>query len=254
MVQVNSFGHVNSDTMVSGLASTRVILARKRASYLDRLQFRAQYYNDPNDPSTNSISRDNFQYFDHSFLTRHDGKWFYRDQRLNIFAAVDFAFSLKKKADYTSIVVVGVDREHNYYVLDIDRFKTNQIKDYFDHILSLHQKWDFRKIRAEVNVAQETIVEELKNSYIRKHGLSLSIDKNRPSRHQGTKEERVDAVLRPRYENLSIWHYRAGNCQVLEEELLLQRPPHDDVKDALAACIEICVPPSGNTRGSSGVS
>lgn len=229
----------------------RSILAKKRTSYLDRLQFRAQYYNDPNDPESNSISRDNFQYYDQAFLTRHLGKWFFREKRLNVFAAVDFAFSLRREADYTSIIVVGVDSDYNYYVLDIDRFKTNQIKEYFNHILSLHQKWDFRKIRAEVTVAQETIVEELKNSYIRKHGLALSIDKYRPTGKLGTKEERVDAILRPRYENLSIWHYRGGNCQVLEEELLLQRPPHDDVKDSLASCVDLCVAPSGFGRSGS---
>lgn len=229
------------------------ILAKKRGSYLDRLQFRAQYYNDPNDPESNSINRDLFQYYDPSYLTRSLGKWFFQNERINVFAAVDFAFSLAKKADYTSVVVVGVDRNYNYYVLDIARFKTNQIKEYFDVILQLHRKWDFRKIRAEVNVAQETIVEELKNNYIRKHGLALSVDKYRPTKILGTKEERVDAILRPRYENMSIWHYRGGNCQVLEEELLLQRPPHDDVKDALASCIDLAVPPSGSSRSSAGI-
>jgi len=39
-----------------------------------------------------------------------------------------------------------------------------------------------------------------------------------------------------------IWHYRGGNCQILEEELLFANSEHDDVKDALAACIEIAKP------------
>lgn len=224
----------------------RSILSQKRASYLDRLQFRAQYYNDPNDPESNSITRDNFQYYDRTHLSRSMGKWYYKNERLNVFASIDFAFSLARDADYTSIVVVGVDKNYNYYVLDIERFKTQQISEYFARILALHQKWDFRKLRAEINVAQETIVEELKTSYIRRHGLALSIDPYRPHKHLGTKEERVDAILRPRYENMSIWHYYGGNCQTLEEELLLQRPPHDDVKDALASCIDICVPPSSS--------
>ena len=54
----------------------------------------------------------------------------------------------------------------------------------------------------------------------------------------------MEATLYPRYENRQIWHYHGGNCQILEEELVLQKPPHDDVKDCLAACIDICVPPS----------
>ena len=224
------------------------ILAKKRAQYLDRVQFRAQYYNDPNDADSASISRDYFQYYDSKFLHRSQGKWFYRTNRLNVFAAVDFAFSLRNKADYTAIVVVGVDADQNYYVLEIERFKTDKISDYFQRILKLHQKWDFRKLRAEVTAAQQVIVNDLKQSYIRTHGLALSIEDFRPNRHQGSKEERIDAILQPRYHNRQIWHYQGGNCQILEEELVLTNPPHDDVKDCLASAIDACVAPAGTSR------
>jgi len=227
------------------------ILAKKRAQYLDRIQFRAQYYNDPNDSENASIPRECFQYYDPKHLSRFQGKWFIKGRRLNVFAAVDFAFSLRQKADYTAIVVVGVDSDNSYYVLDIDRFKTDKISDYFARILKLHQKWDFRKLRAEVTVAQQVIVNDLKSNYIRQHGLALSIEEFRPNRHQGTKEERMEAILQPRYNNRQIWHYQGGNCQVLEEELVLVNPPHDDVKDCLASVIDACIPPTtGALRGS----
>jgi hypothetical protein len=222
----------------------QAILAKKRAQYLDRTQFRAQYYNDPNSAESATISRDSFQYYERNHLNRHGGKWSYKGNRLNVFAAVDFAFSLRKRADYTAIVVVGVDAQNNYYILDIERFKTDRISDYFDHILRLHQKWDFRKIRAEVTAAQKVIVQDLKTNYIRPHGLALSIEEFQPTRHMGTKEERVEAVLQARYNNGQIWHYVGGNCQVLEEELVVQNPPHDDVKDCLASVIDSAVAPS----------
>lgn len=220
------------------------VLAKKRAQYLDKVQFRAQYYNDPNDFDTASIPREYFQYYEPKYLKRHDGKWYYKDSRLNVFAAVDFAFSLKKRADYTTIVVVGVDAYNNYYVLELDRFKTDKISDYFQHILRLHQKWDFRRIRAEVTVAQQVIVKDLKENYIRPYGLALTVEDFRPTRQQGSKEERVNAVLQPRYANRQIWHYQGGNTQTLEEELVLANPPHDDIKDALASCIDFCVAPT----------
>jgi hypothetical protein len=220
------------------------ILAQKRAKYLDRVQFRAQYYNDPNDAENAAISRECFQYYDPKYLSRFQGKWYLKSQRLNIFAAVDFAFSLKRRSDYTAIVVVGVDSDYNYYVLDIERFKSDKISDYFGKILKLHQKWDFRKIRAEVSTAQQVIVNDLKQNYIRTHGLSLSVEEFKPNRHQGSKEERMEAVLQPRYNNRQVWHYQGGNCQTLEEELVLANPPHDDVKDCLASCIDSCVAPS----------
>ena len=166
---------------------------------------------------------------------------------MNVFASIDFAFSMRKEADSTSIVVVGVDGNSNYYILDIDRFKTPLISEYFRHILSLHQKWDFRKIRAEVTVAQEAIVKSIKEDYIRPHGLSLSVEEYRPTRALGNKEERINAILQPKYNNKQIWHYHGGFCQILEEELTMQNPAHDDVKDALASAIDICIPPSGSS-------
>jgi hypothetical protein len=222
-------------------------LARKRAQYSDPSKFRAQYYNDPNDISSSPITYDMFQYYDQRYLENRSGKWYFKDTRLNIFAAIDFAFSLKKEADFTAIVVVGVDSRKNYYILDVDRFKTNQISVYFDHLLSLHSKWQFRKVRMEVNVAQTILVKELKDNYIRTYGLALSVDEYRPSHKEGSKEERIEANLQPKYSNKQIWHFRGGTCQLLEQELVSQKPPHDDIKDALCAAIEICVPPTLNS-------
>jgi len=220
------------------------ILARKKAQYIDQTQFRAQYYNDPNDLSAAGIQPTYFQYYDRKFLKRYEGKWYFKNERLNVYAAIDFAYTAKASSDYTAIVVVGVDAQNNYYVLDIDRFRTDRnIGDYYNHLLRLHHKWDFRKVRAEVTAAQSVIVKDLKINYILRDGLALIIDEFRPSGRQGTKEERCSAVLQPRYQNLQMWHYLGGYCQTLEEELVLQRPPHDDIKDALASAVDLAVPP-----------
>lgn len=222
---------------------SRTVLADKRAQYLNQVHFRAQYYNNPNDVDASPFQRDAFQYYDGAFLVCKDGRWYFKGQRLNVFAAVDFAYSLGKKADSTSIVVVGVDGYNNYYVLEIDRFKTDKISDYYTHILKLYEKWGFRKLRAETSAAQVVIVKDLKENYIRPHGLSLAVEEYKPSRWQGSKEERIMAILEPKYANRQIWHNKGGNCQILEEELLYTNPPHDDVKDALAAVIDLAVAP-----------
>tara|TARA_R100000742_G_C4275996_1_gene96787 strand:- start:1467 stop:2354 length:888 start_codon:yes stop_codon:yes gene_type:complete len=218
-------------------------LARIKAKYIDTTQFYAQYYNDPNTTESARISKENFQYFDKSNLTNKEGDWYIRDRKLNVYAAIDFAFSLRKQADYTALVVVGVDHQANYYVLDIDRFKTDKIVDYYKHILTAWEKWGFRKIRAEITVAQQTIVKELKDSYLKPNGIPLSIDEFRPTRHLGDKAQRIGSVLEPKYDNLQVWHYKGGNCQTLEEELVMVHPPHDDVKDALANAMAISLVP-----------
>lgn len=222
----------------------RNILERKKAQYLDKTQFRAQYYNDPNDITGAGITNDLFQYFERNHVQRSGGIWSIKGRRLNVFCAIDFAYSLRPEADFSSIVVVGIDGDRNFYILDIDRFKTKSLDEYYKHILTLHQKWDFRKIRAEVNVAQEVIVDSLKMNYIRRDGLSLVVEPVRPTARDGNKAERIYNVLQPLYANRQLWHFRGGYCQTLEEELILQNPPHDDIKDALASVIPMCIAPT----------
>jgi len=221
------------------------VLAKKRAQYLDKAQFRAQYYNNPNDPDNEAIARKLFQYYDRRHLDKRGSNWYYKEARLNVYAAVDFAFSMRDEADYTAIVVVGMDADGNIYILDIDRFKTNKISEYYKHVLDLHQYWNFRKLRAEVTVAQDAIVESLLDQ-VKRDGIRLSIDKYRPTRNLGTKQERIDAILNPRYENLAVFHYKGGLTQELEEELRQPRPRHDDIKDALASAIDVAIAPSAN--------
>lgn len=203
------------------------ILARIKAEYIDRVQFYAQYYNDPNDPGSERISRNKFQYYNKRFLTKEGSRWFYNGKKLNVYASVDFAFSLSKGADWTAIVVIGIDSDSNIYILDIDRFKTDKIIVYFQHIKELHAKWNFQKLRAEVTVAQKVIVEGIKD-YVSKEGLRLSVEEYRPTRTEGSKEERIAAALEFRYEDMRMWHAEGGWTEVLEEELLLARPEHDD--------------------------
>jgi len=231
---------VRSDGKAFGF--DRKVLSRIKAEYTDTAQYFAQYYNNPNDPSSDRIDRSRFQHYDQKHIKYERGQWFFKDRILNVYASIDFAFTISKKSDFTAIVVIGVDKEGYIYVLDIDRFKADRISEIFEHVLTMHDKWNFSKLRAEVNAAQGIVARDLKDR-IRQEGMRLSIDEHTPSRHQGNKEERIAAVLEPRYDNQSIWHYRGGYMPILEEELVLARPPHDDIKDALASAVEIAKSP-----------
>lgn len=225
----------------------RKVLSRIFAEYTDKTQFYAQYYNNPNDPDSNRVDRSRFQYYDQKFLRQESGYWFFKEARLNVYAGVDFAFSLSKKSDYTAIVVIGVDSTNDIYVLDIDRFKTDKISEYYERLLAMYNKWGFKKLRAEVTTAQQIIVNDLKQKF-KEGGISLKIDEFRPNRNQGSKEERIAAVLEPRYQQQAIWHYRGGYTPVLEDEMLLARPPHDDIVDTLASIVEIAQKPRTRER------
>ena len=219
-------------------------LARKKAKYVDRTQFRAQYYNDPTDPDSRPIDYDKFQYYDKKFLKQENGSWYYKGNKLNLVASIDFNYSTRKTSDYTAIVVIGVDSENNIYVLDIRRFQTDKISTYFKEILDVHNRWSFKKLIAEVTAAQQAIVRSLKEDYFAPHGLMIRVVETKPTKHEGSKEERMEAILTPRYENQQVYHFKGGLSLVLEEELVSNNPPHDDCKDALANAIEGAVKPA----------
>lgn len=211
-------------------------LARKKAKYLDTTQFFAQYYNNPNDMENQRISRDKFQYYDQTTVKQVHGVWYANGRRINVYAGMDFAYSVSKKSDYTCIVVIGVDPDFNIYVLDIERFKTKNMDVYFNNLLNMHSKWGFRSLRAEVSVAQAAIVEYIKEQ-AKREGMVLRVDEHRPNKYQGAKAERIAASLEPRYHNGQVFHYKGGYCSMLEEELMLENPPHDDIKDTLAIVV-----------------
>lgn len=219
-------------------------LARKKAKYLDVTQFFAQYYNNPNAVETQLIDRSRFQYYDRAKVENISGQWFFGDKMLSIYASMDFAYSVTNNADFTVIMVVGVDDDNNYFVLDIDRFKTNKISVMYDHVEKVYKKWRFKKLRCEVVAAQRLIVQQFRE-YMRSQSIVFTIDEYTPPKTM-SKEERIAAVLEPRYSNGQIFHYKGGNCQTLEEELVLTRPEHDDIKDALASCIEIAKAPTSS--------
>lgn len=218
---------------------SKEILAKKKAQYLDQSQFRSQYYNDPNDPDNAPIDREFFEYYDRSLVQRKEGRVYFNGEELNVVAAIDFAYTVKKKSDYTALVVIGTDRYGFIYVLDIEHFKTEVLEEIYQAIKRTHVKWGYHKLRVETSAGQGMVVRELKEQYARPEGLPVVFDEFYPTRHDGKKEDRIQAVLEPRYRNRSIRHYKGGNCQTLEEELVLTHPPHDDLKEALANAVQI---------------
>lgn len=221
--------------------------ARKYAKYLDKAQFYSQYYNDPTDSSNLNVDPSCFQYYNKEAINLKKGQWYIGHNKLNVYAAVDFAYSISSTADYTCIIVVGIDARSNIYILDILRFKTDRPSVIFDNIVRMNSKWFFRKIRAEVNGPQKGIVNQIKEKR-EETNQYFSIDEFSVNRHMGTKEDRFRAQLYPRYDDKKIWHYRDALTSVLEDEIISTRPAHDDVKDGLLNAIEIAIPPSDTSR------
>lgn len=207
------------------------------------VHFYAQYYNDPNDVGTQRIKRDRFQYYDQRHLSFKDQKVFYKGNKLNVYAAMDVAWSESERSDYTAIAVVGIDSDGYVYILGLDRFRTSDFLTYYDRIMALQHEWGFRRLLVETNAAGSLVAQEIEN-HVRRNGGSLSVDKRAANSRAEGKLENWATVLEPRYHSKSIFHSRGGLTPTLEEELISAKPRHDDLKDALCAAVSVAKPPA----------
>jgi phage terminase large subunit-like protein len=150
---------------------------------------------------------------------------------------MDIGFTDGKRSDWTALVIVGQDTEGYYYVLGIDRIKTVDYNDIYNLVFRNQDKFDFRKIHVESNAGGKLVAEGLKRAATSQNRFLAVHQQNRTS-HEGTKVERIAQWLDPIYHNQTIYHPQTGMIDLLEEELLLSNPPHDDIKDTLATAIQ----------------
>ena len=215
------------------------ILAKKKAKYSKNPgAYYSQYYNDPTDPETKRIKA--FNYYKKEKLQYTGYRWTYEGRPLNVVAAIDFAATITKRAAYTAIVVIGIDWLRNIYVLGVVRFKTDQISEMTKQLSYLYTKWHFTTCRCETTGQQNLIVEQIKRNN-KDLGIHYKLEKNPPCTD---KRIRIFSNLEPLYSDEKIFHYRGGNCEILESELHSEKPPHIDTADALAAVVEIAKPPT----------
>lgn len=219
-------------------------LSIKKTTTKNPLHFFSQYYMNPQALDGQRIGYNNFKYYNPKLVSVSNGKVYYGDKELNVTAAMDFAFSLRKSADSTVIVVTGMDVDKNIYVLDIIKFKTNKIKKMYGELIKAYRDWGFKKVRCETVAAQEAVVEQFIDYLKERDVKRLKVIKYKPNRHDGTKEERMAAQLEPVYQAEKVYHYKDHKYNsYMEEEIVSINPAHDDVKNALADSLMDLRPP-----------
>jgi predicted phage terminase large subunit-like protein len=218
------------------------VLIQKKTEFVSigtLAQYYAQYYNDPN--MVKAGDHAGFHYYSRKGLQRVGETWYYGDKRLEIAAGMDLAWTDEtgkngKRADYTAIVIIGVDSDGFIYVLDAVQFKTSKYSVYYRHIAKAYDMWRFRKLHVESESAGKFIVEALQN-LVRENALNLVVVGKTVPRNQ-SKEERAAAILEPRYDGSTILHYKGGIISELELQITSLRPRHDDLRDALTIAVD----------------
>jgi len=143
------------------------------------------------------------------------------------FLTVDLAISEKETADYTVLMVTGIDAINQIYVLEYVRERMNPIET-LEMFFKLAKKWKIQRAGIESVAYQRAlqwfIEEEMRkrNEYYIIQELKADTDKTRRIRG-----------LQPRYALGTVFH-KAHMTELEEELLLFPKSAHDDLSDALA--------------------
>lgn len=145
------------------------------------------------------------------------------------FAFIDPAISQEEEADFTALVVIDVDTDHNWYIRNATRYKINPTQ-IVDLIFRAHDQFKCHGIGIE-DVAYQKALLYMLDEEMRRRNVVLPVVGIKPD-HREAKNIRIRGLV-PRYEWARI--FMAQGLHDLELELAqFPRGKHDDLLDALA--------------------
>jgi predicted phage terminase large subunit-like protein len=193
-------------------------LMREKGPY----EFSCQYQNDPVPDEDATFQANWFSYYDETEL---------KGRPLNKYILIDPAISQEKEADYTAMVVLGIDHFGYWYILDLFREHVNP-NQLIQQIFYLNERWHPLDIAIEEVAFQKALQYSISDE-MRRRNEYLPISEVKPQ--ERSKEQRIKG-LQPLYANGIIFHNKdLRENDYLEDELLrFPRGRHDDLVDALS--------------------
>jgi len=211
------------------------LLSEEKLEELRSLQgsyiFSSFYLNDPVDEESSLIKRSQLKYWGDGDANL--------PRTLNIFAVCDPAVSQAVRADESSIVIVGVDAENNWWVLETrsGKWKTDEL---IEQLFAVKKQWNPQTMTIEVIGQAQGIMlpihdeENRRNDYLPLHEITV--------RPPIKKEIRIRSVLQPRFERGKVFIKR--DMFEFEEQILkFPRGKRDDMIDATTDIEEISFSP-----------
>ena len=151
---------------------------------------------------------------------------------LNVFMTIDPATSLKEHADYTAIVVCGVDNKNRIFVIDyVNKRLSGQT--FWDEIFRMQELYRPNRLGIETTAFQKSLEINFKDEMTRRN-VFFHFDELKPDMD---KFRRIKQ-LQPRYEAGQIF-IRDKMPDLKYQMVNFPRTPHDDIVDALSYQLQI---------------
>jgi len=207
---------------------------RLREKQLDYIEdgnpegYSQEYRNQPVDIKRLFFNKDYF----YDFERDSDGEWI--KPNLEYFAAADFAISEKEKADFTVIIVGGVDPKGVLHIVDVNRFK-GDAEMIIDELIATQRHWDPSLFTFETAQIDKAIGPFLDKAMMRERAY-LNIIKVTPTQSKTMRAKSIQAMHKSgaiKYDKDSSWYgtFYSELSMVADSG---PRGRHDDQFDAFA--------------------
>ena len=186
----------------------------------------------------------NADYFLDLFERKDDEEaaWIEKDGRrscsqlpnLEFYAAADFAISEKERADYTAIVICGVDPEGKVYVVDARRFR-GDADAIISELIAVQKMWKPNVFTFETAKIDKAIGPSLDREMLRQRTF-LNIIKKTPTQSKTMRARSIQAMHKAgqiRYDKQAHW-YHDFHAELMMVADSGPRGKHDDYLDAFA--------------------
>ena len=163
------------------------------------------------------------------------------EEEMQIYAIMDQAQKISQRACYTAVVVVGVDLDNRWFVLEALRERINAT-DKIDLIFQLADRWNIygrNMFGVESNLAQGILAEWIRDQQSTR-GKVLNLQELRPPTNM-SKDMRIEA-LQPYFEQHRVYLKSGASQEALIQELTdYPFGRYRDLIDALQYVHRICV-------------
>jgi len=205
---------------------TKERLQKIRRTYVNQGNpegYSAEYLNHPIDEEHAIFRREDIIPFD-------DGTENFQLPPLNYYIGVDFAIGESDRADFTVILVAGVDPTGNVWIVDIRRGRWNSLE-IIDEMFSVQERYDPDLYTVEEGQIEKAIGPFLRQEMM-KRNLFLPLNPMNPAKDKVQRARGINARMKAggvRIDTEASWYPE------FEEELLtFPRGKHDDQVDSFS--------------------
>lgn len=212
------------------------ILERRKMMMNDDMFF-CQYYNNPTNKENVPFQKSWIRYYD-------DNEFAEKKKNMVFYTGIDLAISESEKADFTSIITVGVDDKNSWYIADLDVGHWDT-RDICEHIIWNYEKYNPIDVALETQGFQKAILYTLQDMTSERCMKPLPITEIKQTAER-PKEYRIKQLVgmfkNGKIHLPNIAKYQANYPQwdeFMNEYTRFPKGRHDDVLDSLAMILDL---------------